>query len=99
MWDRKVRLTDSNDPAKSYEATMGANGIMVGYDNDCQIRIDSRFISGHQCRIILSGNQYYVSNLSHSNWTKLDGVEISGEMPLSNGSILTLGDRNYKVEI
>ncbi len=99
VWERKVRLTDPNDPATSYEAAMRADGITIGYDSDCQIRIDNKFVSGHQCRIFTSGNQYYVSNLSHSNVTVLDGVEVSGDMPISNGSILTLGDRNYKVEI
>ncbi len=56
-------------------------------------------MSGTHCRIRSERGKYYVSNLSRTNPTKVNGTEIREETEIRTGDILTIGIYNFRFEI
>lgn len=98
-WGGRIRLIDRNNSARVYEAEIGANPVIIGYNQTCQIRIDEDTVSGEHCQIQKKQNRYYISNLSNTNRTRVSGIDIYGETELKSGDILTIGNCDLKVEI
>lgn len=92
-------LEDVNNPIKRFEVSLDSS-ILVGYDEECQIRLNyEETVSGKHCRIYSSNGKIYVENLSHSNGTYMDGKKIAGSTEIYTGCVLKLGNLKMRVEI
>jgi hypothetical protein len=72
--------------------------IIIGRGENADIKLEDKSVAREQCKIIVSGQKLTVSELSSSNKTKLNGVEIVGMMPLSPGDTLKFGRESLTVE-
>ena len=99
-WSRSITLIDQRDPMKRFRAEMAGGGIIVGYNNGCNIILNyDESVSGEHCRIFEKSGRVEVINLSKTNPTVLNGKQVQGEMPIKTGDVLSLGRLNMKVEI
>jgi hypothetical protein len=72
--------------------------IIIGRSEHADIKLEDKSVAREQCKIVISGQKLAVAELSSSNKTKLNGIEISGKMPLSPGDILKFGRESLTVE-
>lgn len=94
-----IRLTDTGHPERVFEKVI-LYSLTIGYSEEADLCINyDKSVSRKQCEIIREETSFYVMNHSHSNITVLDGVPVTGRVPLYSGSVLSLGAVNVKVEI
>ncbi len=92
-------LEDADNPIKRFEVSLDGS-ILIGYDEECQIRLNyEETVSGKHCRIYASNGKIYVENLSRSNGTYMDGRKITGAEEIFTGCVLKLGKLKMRVEI
>ena len=97
-WERKIGLKDIHSPEKVFYAMLGENTILVGYNEECQIRLNyEESISGKHCSLMEKSGKVYIENLSKTNPTLINGRLLKGEEQLKDGDVLTLGRLEMKV--
>ena len=95
-----VTLTDLADPA--HTVTFPLDGtVSLGRDPGlCRIVLDyDPSISRHQCDLCLRGGDVVLVNRSSSNGTKVNGEKITTECPLTDGSIIKMGNVQLRLTI
>ena len=75
--DRQILLVDGEN--------------IFGRGNDTQILLDSKKVSRHHARIVVTPEGAFVEDLGSKNGTFLDGTRVQGSTPLSHGSRLRIG--------
>lgn len=74
--------------------------ITIGRSSVCDVVLDyDKSVSKKHCEISFSQGQLKVKDLGSLNKTKVDEAIVNGEELVYNGSILTLGNVNLKVEV
>lgn len=74
--------------------------ILVGRDaSACQVVLTEPSVARKQCRVYLQGSWVMVANLSHSNITKLNGLDVTEDCELVNEGVLQMGRVRMRVEI
>ena len=74
-------------------------GVSLGRSPDADIRLDDRYSSGVHARVLNRSGAYYVEDLSSTNGTLLNGVELHGEMELAPGDKIQIGDTEFTFEV
>jgi len=95
-----VTLTDLADLA--HTVTFPLDGtVSLGRDPGlCRIVLDyDPSISRHQCDLCLRGGDVVLVNRSSSNGTKVNGEKITTECPLTDGSIIKMGNAQLRLTI
>jgi DNA-binding winged helix-turn-helix (wHTH) protein len=64
---------------------------LIGRGEDCLIRLDSRNVSRHHARLVVSGDRVAVEDLGSKNGTWLNGRRIEGTHELEDGDELAIG--------
>lgn len=99
IWDNVIRLTCIN---RVWEKQMKINEpIVIGrssVESNCVLDIDNS-VSRKHCMIFVENNKYYIKNLSKSNGTYIDDVQIVKEFELTSGAKITLGNIELKFEV
>ena len=93
-------LTDVGDPNRRYKAPL-TDDIAVGRRSDqgCKIVIPDQSVSKKHCIFSYTRGVLYVTDAGSKNGTLIDGEEISGNARVEDGSRITLGDVELRVEI
>ena len=71
--------------------------LVIGREPKCDLPLPSREISRHHAEIREDDGAYMVRDLSSTNGTFLDGREVRGQMPLSEGNRLRVGPYTFQV--
>ena len=71
--------------------------ILIGRDEDCQIRLASSDVSRHHCAIRQTPEGMVARDLSSRNGTYLNEVLIEEETPLQPGDFLRIGPMVFQV--
>ena len=99
-WEQSIILEDQSDPRRSFTALFTDDRVIVGYNRECQIQLNyDESVSGRHCKIFKEDGSVKVQNLSQTNPTRLNGVQLRGNGVLKDGDILTLGRLNMKAKI
>ena len=95
-----VTLTDLADPAHTVIFPLDGT-VSLGRDPGlCRIVLDyDPSISRHQCDLCLRGGDVVLVNRSSSNGTKVNGEKITTECPLTDGSIIKMGNAQLRLTI
>jgi pSer/pThr/pTyr-binding forkhead associated (FHA) protein len=73
--------------------------MTVGRQDGCQLRIASSQVSRKHCELGIRDGKLYVRDLKSSNGTFVDGAKIEGEVELTPGQVLTVGNVVFRVEL
>lgn len=99
-WGKEICLMEQNAPEKCFKAVLNENTLLVGYNEECQIRLNyEESVSGQHCSISEKNGKVTIQNLSQTNPTLLNGKILEGEDTLKSGDVLTLGRLKMKVSI
>ena len=95
----QLRLTDAENPSSFYEATL-FDSVSIGRNPVNQIVIEGdKSVSNIHCEISVKGGAFRIRDLDSRNGTYLDGVRITDETELANGSKIRMGRREYIVDL
>lgn len=85
-------LTQSGNRRPGSTETIVVPHAEIGRDRSCAVRIDDseKTVSRKHAAISLDNGQYYITPLSQTNQTFVNGAAISSRFPLNNGSEIQL---------
>lgn len=79
-----ARLIWQKADGSEVEFPLGAAVMVVGREEDADIRVDEPLVSRAHARIERRGDAYYVLDLGSTNLTRVNG-EVVAERPLHHG--------------
>lgn len=86
-----AQLTFNPDSAGAWSVTLKEGDNTIGRAEDNDVRISEGGVSGHHCRVSLSGGAVTVTDLDSTNGTHLNGARVS-QSAWAPGQIFYLGD-------
>jgi len=98
------RLDDAEDVeivVESQDFTMGRPDFVIGRADDCNLQLDSDFVSRHHCRLIVDERDCVVKvrDLGSQNGTFVNDGPVADERPLKDGDKLVVGCIPFAVHI
>lgn len=70
----------------------------LGRDLGSSVVLDDRFASARHAVLTFRGRGWYVEDLGSTNGTLVNGVPVSGALPLGFGDELQIGDTRMRLE-
>ncbi len=71
--------------------TLEKKRTTIGRYPDNDIVIEESHVSHKHCRVLRSGNDYFIEDLESSNGTYINGVRIEGRTRLHNNDLISFG--------
>ena len=94
-----ITLTDIHEPARSFQKPIETS-LVIGLARDSDIRIDyDPTVSRKHCEITKDGASFSIVNHSRSNGTRVNGVEVHGSSPVSDGDTIKMGNVEMRLGI
>jgi pSer/pThr/pTyr-binding forkhead associated (FHA) protein len=82
---------------KTIEVSVGT--LTIGREQDCQLRIESGFVSRHHCLLRVDETGAYVRDLGSKNGTFINNSRLTTrEAVLRHGDLLTVGEVAFHVD-
>lgn len=72
------------------------NNFSIGREGSNDIVLQDDKISRKQCTISQLGNKYFICNLSKTNQTKLNGLDVNKSSEISFGDIVDMGGTKFR---
>lgn len=72
------------------------NNFSIGREDSNDIVLQDDKISRKQCTISQLENKYFIYNLSKTNQTKLNGLDVNKSSEISFGDIVDIGDTKFR---
>ena len=95
----KVSLIIERGPSKGREIQLKRQTTLLGKSEQCDVRIASRITSRRHCEISVEKDFVVLRDLNSRNGTFLNGDRVNGEVFLSNGDKIIVGDALFSVRI
>jgi pSer/pThr/pTyr-binding forkhead associated (FHA) protein len=73
--------------------------FVVGRAPDCDLTLNSPFISRHHFALILNDDTVVLQDLGSLNGTHVNGQRVQDQCLLSNGDTIGAGNRSYQILI
>jgi pSer/pThr/pTyr-binding forkhead associated (FHA) protein len=98
------RLDDAEDVeivVETQDFTMGQPDFVIGRADDCDLQLDSDFVSRHHCRLVIDERDRVVKvrDLGSQNGTFVNDGPVKSERPLKDGDKLVVGCIPFAVHI
>ncbi len=84
-------ITDRQDGSQR-RAVIESPRFTIGKKPSCQLMLDRINISREHCEIIAGDGRYVLRDLKSRNGTFLNGKQVHGDVPLTEGAVIQLGD-------
>lgn len=86
--EAQLRMSLKGEPAS--EIALNQSRMVMGREQDCDICVESRFISRFQCLFMLTRRGWYVMDLGSTNGTYVNARRIREHL-LRDGDMITIG--------
>lgn len=94
-----ARLTVVSGPFSGRVIEVSDAKYLIGREEDCNLRPDSRLISRHHCVFLQDGFTLRVRDLGSRNGTFVNGERIKNAVSLNSGDTVSIGEMSLKVEL
>lgn len=91
-----ARLVLVGEPGSSQIVTLAERVTTLGRAATCQVVIQDDFASRRHAEIFLRDDVYWLRDLGSKNGTVVDGRPVAGEVLLSDGAVIQIGDVRYR---
>ena len=92
-----VKISSLGGTGKTWDLPIRGE-LLIGRAAHCALLLDDPSAAREQCKIVISGRELAVMNLSGTNITILNGIMVSGTAPLQTGDTLVLGREVLRVD-
>lgn len=94
------RLSVVSGPHSGESISIRRGKLLIGREEDCQLRPDSEFVSRHHCVLLLDEYTLRVRDLGSKNGTFVNGHRIGGgERILLHGDMIAIGEMMCQVDL
>lgn len=94
LWGRVALVVGMNRLGNAF--TVGGEGVVLGRERGDIIFPEDGYVSGIHLKLYMEKGKYYINDLRSSNGTF---VKLDGEVELSAGSFLLMGQQLFRVDI
>lgn len=95
----KIELRGLPGPFLGKTIQLPEGNLTIGREKDCQLRIESGFVSRHHCLLRVDETGAYVRDLGSKNGTSINGTRLTTkEAVLRHGDLLTVGEVAFQVD-
>lgn len=94
----EAALVHVRSDGKQQLVPLKAGKVVLGRENDCQVRIPSGQISRHHCELVSGGAGLRIRDLGSSNGTFVNGQKVE-EAELAAGDVIGVGSMLFVVQI
>ena len=95
-----ARLTVLSGPLAKETMRVPRPKLLIGRAEDCDLRPDSEFVSGHHCVLLLDDYTLRIRDLASKNGTLVNGRRIgTGVTILLHDDIVSVGDVSFLVDL
>ena len=94
----RASLVAVKSDGSTKEVQITSARLVVGRDNDCQIRIPVADVSRRHCELLIGGDRVALRDLGSSNGSFVNGERVS-ESQLSAGDVLGVGPCLFVVRL
>lgn len=91
-------LVHVRSDGKQQAVPLKGGKILIGRQDDCQIRIAAASVSRHHCEVVAGGSGVRVRDLGSSNGTFVNGQKVD-DAELAAGDVLEIGTMLFVVRI
>ena len=95
----KAKLVVVQGKPLGREIQLHKGQFLIGRGKDCQLRPNSELVSRHHCCITRDESGVRAKEMGSTNGTFLNGKQVTEEMMLTNGDLLTIGPLTFAVVI
>lgn len=88
--NEKPVIVASEGELAGQQWAIDSDPFLIGRGGDCNIVLPERQVSRHHVKITREDGQYILHDLGSKNGTHLNGVQISGSVPLHDGDEITI---------
>lgn len=88
--NEKPVIVASEGELAGQQWAIDSDPFLIGRGSDCNIVLPERQVSRHHVRITRDDGQYMLHDLGSKNGTHVNGVQISGSVPLHDGDEITI---------
>ena len=92
-----VRLTFLSGPLAGQIIEVEKPKYLVGREEDCDLRPDSRLVSRHHCAVVQDGYSIRLRDMGSRNGTYVNGKRIAGSVSLDDGDLVSIGEITMRV--
>jgi len=103
----RLSLTKSDGTVRYFNIK---RSILIGRGSECDIRIKVKTVSRVHCKVRVvapetptvassSPAQFVLENVSTTNFTVVNTVEVSGQVGLQDGDIITVAERDFVFQV
>lgn len=75
-------------PDRGHVLPLAASSLLIGRDSDCDLLLDSSFVSRRHALLESRGDGDYLTDLKSANGTKVNGRHLRGERRLDDGDVI-----------
>jgi len=94
-----VEIEVLDGPNKGQVIGVEDGKFLIGRESDCHLRLVSSIVSRHHCAVRHDDYTVRILDLGSMNGTFVNGREVNGEVVLSHGDLLHVGDLALRVRI
>ncbi|NLF63877.1 MAG: FHA domain-containing protein [Chloroflexi bacterium] len=88
--NEKPVIVASEGELAGQQWAIDSDPFLIGRGGDCNIVLPERQVSRHHVKITREDGQFILHDLGSKNGTHLNGVQISGSVPLHDGDEITI---------
>jgi len=97
--DRVPLLTGTQGLRQGDRFTVTAEGLLVGRDLSCTVRIDDAGVSREHARVFLHNASIWVQDAGSRNGVYVNGKRILRPKTVSPGDDIRVGDHSFTIEL
>lgn len=94
----EAALVHVRSDGKQQPIPLKAGKVVIGRQDDCQLRIPSAQISRHHCEIVTGGAGVRIRDLGSSNGTFINGQKVE-DAELQAGDVLAIGSMLFVLRV
>ncbi len=94
----EAALVHVRSDGKQQPVPLRVGKIVIGRQEDCQLRIPSAQVSRHHCEVVTGGGGVRIRDLGSSNGTYVNGQKVE-DTELEAGDVIALGSMLFVVRI
>ena len=97
--DRQPVLVAISGPLKGARYPIGADGLSLGRDDDCEVVIQDPNVSRHHARLVLHNAAIWVQDAGSRNGVFVNETRVVRHKQLSPGDELIVGVHGFTLEL